>query len=127
VRQVVKRALWVGVVQLLLFELVMRLSVKWRESTGELCLAILGLGMLLACIWALRPAFPRVGTLFVRASLRVAAALALFLTFYSGDYYYSWHLRPNLGLYEEPDWVAQHPAFQRELRERIQTSTGIAD
>ena len=34
----------------------------------------------------------------------------------------SWHLRPNLGLYQEPDWVAQHPGFQRELRERIEAN-----
>lgn len=24
-----------------------------------------------------------------------------------------------VGLYQEPDWVAQHPGFQRDLRSRI--------
>jgi hypothetical protein len=35
------------------------------------------------------------------------------------DNLYNWHLRPNLGLYQEQDWVAQQPGFQRELRQRI--------
>jgi hypothetical protein len=34
----------------------------------------------------------------------------------------SWHLRPNLGLDQESDWIAQQPGFQRELHERIEAN-----
>ena len=122
-RKVVGRILLVGALQLLLFELVEQLSVHWRESTGELCTLAHGIGMLIGCVWALLPGFTGVWSRAARVGLRAGAALALFAVLYAGDYYYSWHLRPNLGLYQEPDWVAQHPGFQRELRERIQTNT----
>ncbi len=53
------------------------------------------------------------------AFLRLAAVPALFVGVFAVTYFYSWHVRPNIGLYREPDWVAQHPGFQQELRERI--------
>jgi hypothetical protein len=126
-RKVIGRILWVGVVQLLLFELVEQLSVHWRESTGELCTLALMFGLLLGSIWALLPGFTGVGRRVARVGLRAVAALALFVALYAGDYYYSWHLRPNLGLYREPDWLAQHPGYQRDLRARIQANTWKAD
>ncbi len=126
-RAVVVRILLVSVIQLLLFELVERLSVHWRESTGELCTLALSLGILLGSIWAMLPGFTGIWSRLARVGLRAIAALALFVALYAGDYFYSWHLRPNLGFYQEPDWVAQHPGFQRELRTRIQANTWKAD
>ena len=125
-RKVVVRILVVGVVQLLLFELVEQILVHWRESTGELCTLALSLGILVGSVWAMLPGFTGVWSQLARVGLRALAAVALFLALYAGDYYYSWHVRPNLGLYQEPDWVAQHPGFQRELRARIQTNTWSA-
>ncbi|HOX59992.1 MAG TPA: hypothetical protein P5205_22050 [Candidatus Paceibacterota bacterium] len=122
-RNVVKRVILLAVVQLLLFELVVQLSVHYRESTGELLTMAHCLGMLIGSIWALLPAFPGVSARLARVALRVSAATALFVVLYAGNYYYSWHLRPNLGLYQEPDWVAEHPGFQGELREQIQSNT----
>ena len=122
-RKVIGRVLGVGVVQLLLFELVEQVSVHWRESTAELCELALGVALLLGCVWALLTAFSHIPSCVARICLRAAAALALFVALYAGDYYYSWHLRPNLGLYREPDWVAQHPGFQRELRAKIEANT----
>ncbi len=126
-RKVVTRILAVGVIQLMLFELVEQLGVHWRESTGELCTLAHCLLMLFGCIWALLPGFAGVGSRVARVALRGGAAFALFMALYAGNYYYSWHLRPNLGLYREPDWVAQHPGFQRELQARIQANTWKAD
>ena len=122
-RKVIGRIVWVGAVQLLLFELVEQFSVHRRESTGELCGLALCLALLAGCLWALLTAFAHIGSHLTRVCLRAVAALALFVALYAGDYYYSWHLRPNLGLYREPGWVAQHPAFQRELQERIEANT----
>jgi hypothetical protein len=55
-------------------------------------------------------------TLFLRAG----AALALFFALSLTAAFYSWVLRPNLGLYREPAWVAQHPGFQKQMRQRIE-------
>jgi hypothetical protein len=126
-RRVVGRILLVGVAGLALFELVEQLSVHWRESTGELLTLAHCIVMLAGCIWALLPGFAGIGSRLARVFLRAVAALALYVALYAGNFYYSWHLRPNLGFYQEPDWVAQHPAFQRELRERIQANTWKAD
>jgi hypothetical protein len=121
-RKVVGRIVVVGVSQLVLFELVEQFSVHWRESTGETCTLALMVVSLVGCSWAILPAFAGAGSLWARLGLRAVGALALFVLVYVGDYYYSWHLRPNLGLYREPDWVAQHPGFQRELQARIATN-----
>ena len=126
-RKVVTRVLLVVVAQLLLIELLLQLEVHWLESTGELCTLALFLGILVGCIWASLPAFANVGAPLPRVALRAASALVLFTALYAGDYYYSWHLRPNVGLYREPDWVAQCPSFQHELRERIQSNTWNAE
>ncbi len=126
-RKVIGRIIVVGVVQLFLFELVEQLSVHWRESSGELCTLALGVAVLLGSIWAMLPGFAEVWSRVARVCLRAVAAFALFVIIYAGDYFYSWHLRPNLGLYREPDWVAQHPGYQQELRARIATNTWRAD
>jgi hypothetical protein len=49
-----------------------------------------------------------------------------FFLLYTADYFYYWHVRPNLGLHREADWLAQHPGFQRELQERIRHNTWTA-
>ena len=126
-RKVVGRILLLGLVELLLFELVEQLSVHRRESTGELLTLACCIAMLIGCAWALLPGFTGVGSRLARVSLRGGVALALFVVLCAGNYYYSWHLRPNLGLYQQPDWVAQHPGFQGELQERIQANTWKAD
>ena len=125
-RKVAVRILLVSVVQLLLFELVEQLSVHWRESTGELCTMALNLSILVGSVWAMLPGFTGSWSRPTRVGLRALAAVTLFLALYVVDYCYSWHVRPNLGLYREPDWVAQHPGFQRQLRERIQSNTWSA-
>ena len=127
VRKVAIRIVLVAAVQLLLFETLLRLEVHWRESTGEIWTMVHGIGLLSGSIWALLPAFTGVWSLGVRFVLRGVAGLALFVALYAGDYYYSWHLRPNLGLYREPDWVAQHAGFQLELRARIQANMWKGD
>jgi hypothetical protein len=33
----------------------------------------------------------------------------------------------RVGLYQESDWVAQHPGFQRQLQARIQANLWKAD
>jgi hypothetical protein len=116
------RILLVAVVHLLLFEALMELSVRWRESAGELWLLALAGGTLAACVWAFLPSFPQFRLLLAKVCARGFGAIALFAALHAGDYYYSWHLRPNLGLYQEPGWVAQHPGFQHELRARIQAN-----
>jgi hypothetical protein len=121
------RILLVTVVQLLLFELVEQLSVHWRESAGELCTMALCLGVLVGSVWAMLPGFTGAWSRLARVGLRALGAVSLFLALYAVDYYYSWHVRPNLGLYREPDWVSQHPGFQRQLRERVQSNTWSAN
>jgi hypothetical protein len=44
--------------------------------------------------------------------LPVGVALALYALSGALDLLYSVYLRPNLGLSQEPDWVAEHPGFQ---------------
>ena len=73
---------------------------------------------LAAMVWAAWPLHRRPWTALIRAG----AALALFAVVSITSYFYSWHLRPNLGLYREAGWVAQHPGFQRQLRQRIETN-----
>ena len=118
-KQLFLRALSVFGAQLVAFELLLQLSVHWRESTGELALMGLGVATLPACAWVVLPILreiPRWPPRVIRGALEITL---LFVTLNVVDYFYSWHVRPNLGLYREPDWVQQHPGFQRELRSRI--------
>lgn len=118
-KQVTRRILLVGIVNLLLFELLMQVSVRWRESSGELVLmaqtALLGL----AIIWAILPVFRNRPH---RLAYSAALGIGLFFSFAALTDLYSWHVRPNLGLYREPAWVSQHPGFQRSLRDRIEAN-----
>ena|ERR1043166_1390027 len=99
-----------------LFEAIEQLAITRPESWGELaqmCLFAVAAGGL---IWTVVPAFPR-------RQLRPVYWVGLFLGYIATTVLvtnvYSWHIRPNVGLYREPLWVAQHPGFQRELRALI--------
>jgi hypothetical protein len=105
------------VLYLALFELIEQLGVTRPESWAEL--AHMGLFTVFSggLVWTVLPAFPR-------RPLRLLYRFGLFLgcvaTTVLLSYLFSWHIRPNIGLYREPLWVAQHPGFQRELQARIE-------
>lgn len=104
------------------FEVVLQLGVHWRESTSELCEMALMLALLPALFWATRPALAAVTRRWLRVPAQMAAVVVLFAASYTAIYFYSWHVRPNIGVYREPEWVAQHPGFQRELRAKIEAN-----
>ncbi len=109
------RLLAVIVVNLALTETLFQVSLHWKESTSEqwdIALAVATLG---ALIWACWPGYRlKRSRLYWIFSTGLSALIVLGLA-----NFYSWHLRPNLGLYHEPDWVAQHPAFQQKQQEAI--------
>jgi hypothetical protein len=109
----------VGVIHLLMFEALCQWSVHWRESSEELAGLLLLALLLVGLVWATSPAFGKVSGRTRRVLCRAALVVGLFAGLYTVDYFYFWHIRPNIGLYEEPDWVAQHPGFQRSLQARI--------
>lgn len=111
----------VAVIQLGLFEALLQFSVHWGESAEETGSLVLWLGMLAGSIWATLTTFCEFRAP-MKHVMRVFAGVVLFAALYAGDYVYYWHLRPNLGLYQEPDWVQQHPGYQRELRQRIENN-----
>ncbi len=121
-KTIVTRILVVAALQLLLFELVLQFSVHWRESTEELWLmGVTGITFV-GCYWAMIPTMRKVNSRLLKALARTGAALAFLWVLSTGNYYYSWHVRPNVGLYREPDWVQNHPGFQRALRQRIEAN-----
>jgi serine/threonine protein kinase len=117
-RRVGLRLLLILVVHLALLEALDQASVHWKESTCELWGMALMAGSCVALVWAFWPGFrlPR------WRMLGAGAAIVSCFVLWGIDYFYNWHLRPNLGLYQEEDWVAQHPGFQRQLRQRIQNN-----
>jgi len=120
--RVVVRITIVGVIHLLMFEALCQWSVHWRESSEELVGLLLLVLLLVGLVWATSPAFGKVSGRTRRVLCRAALVVGLFAGLYAVDCFYFWHIRPNLGLYEEPDWVAQHPGFQRSLRARIEAN-----
>ncbi len=106
----------VGFSCLTLFELLSQASVHWRESSGELGMTALYVFLGAGLVWACLPAFPERR---LRYLFRCLLVIALLLGTHTIVCFYSWHVRPNIGLYEEPEWVAQHSAFQEQMRERI--------
>jgi hypothetical protein len=112
----------VGVIHLLMFEALCQCSVHWRESSEELVGLLLLLLLFVGLIWATSAAFGRLSGRARRLLCRSVLVVGLFAGLYTVDYVYFWHIRPNLGLYEEPDWVAQHPGFQKPLRARIEAN-----
>lgn len=111
-----------AVLQFLLFELLNQLSVHWRESTSELVGMFLLVLILAGLIWAVLPAFRKLSNKNAGIVCRSLLIIVLFVGLYTMDYFYYWHIRPNIGLYEEADWVAQHPGFHRQLRARIEAN-----
>lgn len=121
-KRAVTRLILVGVLQILLFELLSQVSVHWRESTAEMLGMLLIVLVLVGIIWGALPAFGKLSNRPVRIICRVVLVIVLFVGLYTVDYFYYWHIRPNVGLYREPDWVAQHPGFQSRLRARIEAN-----
>jgi len=114
-----KRIILVTVAHLVLVEVCIRLSVNWRESTGERWGAFLFVITLAAVIWAVLPAFSRIRSLDKRAWFRIGAMVVLFFGLLTTDYFWFWHLRPNLGLHEEPKWWAECPQFRRKIQDNL--------
>ena len=112
-----KRYALVLILYLALFELVEQLAVarpeSWEELTQLSLLVVLAGGL----IWVVMPAFSRQR---LRAPYRIGLFLAYAAVSVLISYVYAWHIRPNVGLYQEPRWVAQHPEFQRQLQARIE-------
>lgn len=121
-KKAIIRLILVGVLQILLFELINQISVHWRESTQEMLGMLLLILLFVGIVWGSLPAFGKLNNGAVRIVCRVALVTVLFIGLYTVDYFYYWHVRPNVGLYREPDWVAQHPGFQSRLRARIEAN-----
>lgn len=119
-KPIVRRSALVVVLQLAAFEAVEQSTVHAPESTGEM-LMMLQLVLLTGALgWAVAPAFRGRGTagFLGRAGLTVA----LFFATYTLTYLYSWHVRPNVGLYREPDWVKDNAGFREQTRKRIEAN-----
>jgi hypothetical protein len=121
-KKAIARLILVGVLQILLYEMLSQISVHWRESTGEMLTVLLFVLLLVGLIWASLTAFGQLSNRTVRIVCRLILVIVLFIGLYTVDYFYFWHIRPNVGLYREPDWVAQHPGFQRQLQARIEAN-----
>jgi hypothetical protein len=110
-----RRLLLVLVLQLALFETLQQLSVRWKESTGELWGMALAVASLGGLIWAGWPGYRLKRSWgFWLGGTAGSAALLLAL-----DYFHAFHLRPNLGLHAEAEWVSQHPGFEWGSRQGI--------
>ena len=76
-----------------------------RESVSELwCFAEL-LILFIALIWANLLVFSHIETLLLRLIARISIILLLFVSVYAILYFYSWHIRPIIGLDIRPAWV----------------------
>ena len=118
-KRVITRILLVGLAYFVTFEGILQLSVRWRESSGELALMALTMLLLVGLVWAVLPAFRQVP---YRLVYRGALVVGLFLAFFTLTNLCTWHVRPNIGLCGEPGWVAEHPGFQKALRARIEAN-----
>ncbi len=98
----------VFIVGLALFETLEQVSVRWNESTQELWYLALDAASLWGLAWACRPGYRLKGSWLFWAGGTIGSAFLLHALVYA----YSMNLRPNLGLYRESEWVAQHPGFQ---------------
>jgi serine/threonine protein kinase len=115
-RAVLLRLVLVVAVQLALFETLEQVSKHWKESSQELWGIALAVATLAGLVWACWPGYRlKRSWLFWGGAVAVSSLLLLGL-----NNLYAWHLRPNLGLYRESDWVAQHPGFQKQLRASIE-------
>jgi serine/threonine protein kinase len=110
-----RRLVLVIVVQLALFETLEQVSVPWKESSSELWGIALAVATLGGLAWACWPGYRlRQSWRFWGGGIVISSLLLLGL-----DNLYAWHLRPNLGLHREADWVGQHPGFQWGSRQGL--------
>ena len=100
----------------------MQLSVDWLESTEEVLLIAQMFLLILGIIWSVWPGFSHVENRFRRTVATSMAVVLLYAGIHAAIYFYSWHIRPNVGLYQEPHWVSKHPEFQKQLRARIESN-----
>jgi hypothetical protein len=104
--------------QLAAVEVLLRLSVHRPESWEERWLLWWCIGSLAGITSAVLPV--------IAPGFRIVRCAALILVFavasFTAANVYSWHVRPNLGFYDEPNWVAQFPEFYRQQRERIEAN-----
>jgi len=94
------RLLLLVIAHLVLFEALLQASAhwKWKESTEELWLMVLGAATLGGLAWAFWPGYRRTRSILVLAvATIVSAALVLAV-----DNFYAWQVRPMTGLGQEP-------------------------
>ena len=103
---------------LIAFEWIEQFSVTKPESWSERRHILLIFLLLGALVWAVRPAFPNLRRFRIPGQIGLIVILTVFS--WAAVFHYSWQVRPNLGLYEEPHWVAKHPEFQKQQRARIE-------
>jgi hypothetical protein len=115
IKRFARRLALVVLAHVILLETLNQLMVHWRESSGELWTMAFATGSIAALVWAAWPLYWR-----TRSGTAIAGAgVALSIAVLALDGFYNLHLRPNLGLYLEDDWVAQHPGFQWGWRQGI--------
>ncbi|MBI5387374.1 MAG: protein kinase [Verrucomicrobia bacterium] len=109
------RFLLLAVVQLALLETLNQVSAGWKESSGELWSMALAVASLAGLVWVFWPGFRLKRSAWFVVGGTVAAAFVLL----GLNYYFAWHLRPNLGLYRDDGWAEQHPGFLCSMRLQV--------
>ena len=109
------RLLLLVAVHLVFFEVILRASASghWRESTEESYLLALGAASLAGLVWAFWPGYRRTRSMIYLILGPVVSAVLLLAV----DNFYSWQVRPALGISREVDGAAQYPAAPREPRQ----------
>ncbi len=118
------RLVIVCIVHILIFEGVCQISVYCqRESTEEFITLFFNfLFFAILLTWAVLPGFRKINNIALRFVVKAVVFILLFVCMQAADYFYFWHLRPNLGLYKEPAWVSKYPTFQKQTREKIKAN-----
>ncbi len=106
---------------LVLFEFIERMGVPRPESWSERAHIELFFWVIAGLIWASYCALRRMPG-WSRVIGRGAIAAVFLAGFWCVGGFYSFTLRPNLGWYEEPHWVAQFEVFAKEHRARIEAN-----
>lgn len=114
IRRILGRAALVCLLQLVWLETIQQGTPHWRESTAELWLITFFLSSIAALGWVIWPLCRERRSLL----LRVTVAIALFGGVFGLDVFYSTIVRPNLGLYEEEDWLSQVPGLRWGWRQK---------
>jgi hypothetical protein len=116
------RVLAAIVLNLAVFEFFEQISVHWRESSQEKLLLPQLILVIATMIWVAAPLVQHIEDRLDRVALLVLVGILASPLMYVPINIYAWHIRPNVGLYQESDWVAQNPGFQRQLRARIEAN-----